>query len=256
MFGGPIGSEAEGQYKLMLTSQDARPNEIVTSVTEGDAGATLVFAQKWLTPDERRAVAAEARRLGRSFCLVDDGLMAFLCTRQHVLRELFACGIPFASATPYVTTPGSIPVEAFFGRDAELEEICRRNGSCIVYGGRQLGKSVLLDHIEKRSRISEKSIMMRLDCQGLTERRDILALIDRKVRPPSAPSKLDILAAMVHWLEEDAERTILLMLDETNSLVRADALRDFRLLVEFRGLMERTNRRFKVVLSGKTTCCD
>ena len=88
-----FGSEAEGQYKIVMTSQDARPNEIVTSVSEGDAGATLVFAQKWLTPDERRAIAAEARRLGRSFCLVDDGLMAFLCTKQHVLRELFACGI-------------------------------------------------------------------------------------------------------------------------------------------------------------------
>ena len=246
-----FGSDAEGQYRIVLPSPDTRANEIVTSVSEGDAGATLVFAQKWLIPEERRAIATEAHRLGRSFCLVDDGLLAFLCTRQHVLRDLFACGIPFAAATPYVITPGSIPVEAFFGRNAEFEEIRRRNGSCIVYGGRQLGKSVLLDHIEKRSRASDKSVAIRLDCQGLTERRDILELINKKVRLRLIDSKLDILEAMEQWLDEDAERTILLMLDETNNLVRTDALRDFRLLVEFRGLMERTNRRFKVVLSGQ-----
>lgn len=246
-----FGSEAEGQYRIMVPNEDTRPNEIVAAVSDGDAGATLVFAQTWLTPEDRRAIAAEARRLGRAFCLVDDGLLAFLCTRQRVLRDLFACGIPFAAATPYVTTPGSIPVEAFFGRNAEFDEISRRNGSCIVYGGRQLGKSVLLDYIEKRSRNAEKSVTVRLDCQGLTERRDILGLIDKKARPLSADSRLDILAAMEKWLEGDAERTILLMLDETNSLVRADALRDFRLLVEFRGVMERTNRRFKVVLSGQ-----
>jgi hypothetical protein len=199
-----FGSEAEGQYRIVLPSQDARLSEIVTAVPEGDAGATLVFAQKWLTPEERRAIAAESRRLGRSFCLMDDGLLAFLCSRQHVLRDLFACGVPFSSATPYVTTSGSIPVEAFFGRNAEFEEIRRRNGSCIVYGGRQLGKSVLLDHIEKRSRTSEKSVTMRLDCQGLTERRDILGLIDSRARPQSAHSKLDILTALEQWLEEDA----------------------------------------------------
>jgi hypothetical protein len=246
-----FGSEAEGQYKIVLASQDALPNEIVTSVSEIDAGATLIFVQQWLTQEDRRTIAAEARRLRRSFCLVDDGLLAFLCTRQHILRDLFACGIPFAAATPYVTTPGSIPVEAFFGRNAEIGEIRSRNGSCIVYGGRQLGKSVLLDHIEKRSGFLDKSITRRFDCQGLTDRREILALIDRKARPASANSRLDILAAMEQWLGEDAERTILLMLDETNRFVRADALRDFQVLVEFRGLMERTNRRFKVVLSGQ-----
>lgn len=246
-----FGSEAEGQYRIMVPNEGTRPNEIVAAVSDGDAGATLVFAQTWLTPEDRRAIASEARRLGRAFCLVDDGLLAFLCTRQRVLRDLFACGIPFAAATPYVTTPGSIPVEAFFGRNAEFDEIRRRNGSCIVYGGRQLGKSVLLDYIEKRSRNAEKSVTVRLDCQGLTEQRDILNLIEKKARPISADSRLDILPAMERWIEEDAERTILLMLDETNSLVRADALRGFQLLVDFRGVMERTHRRFKVVLSGQ-----
>ncbi len=246
-----FGSEAEGQYRVLLAPKDAKPNEIVTAAPEGDTAATFVFVPHWIPKDARLQIASEARRLGRTFCLIDDALIAFLCDRDRVIHDLFGCGIPFAAASPYVTTPGSIPVEAFFGRAAELTNIGSRDGSCIVYGGRQLGKSVLLDHLEKRGANRPDFKAIRLDCQDMTERREILSLIERKLPIPAGGTRGNILAAIETWLKENPERAILLMLDETNKFVRADADRNFELLLEFRGLMERTNRRFKVVLSGQ-----
>jgi AAA domain len=246
-----FGSEAQGQYRIILTGKDSKPNEIVTAVPEGDTGATFVFVPQWVGKDIRLQIASEARRLSRTFCLIDDAMIAFLCDRDRVIHDLFGCGIPFAAASPYVTTPGSIPVEAFFGRTAELANIGSRDGSCIVYGGRQLGKSVLLDHIEQKGANSPARLAIRLDCQDLTERRELLRLIERKLPAVSTDQRGDILELIESWLRANPERTILLMLDETNKFVRADADRDFDVLLEFRGMMERTNRRFKVVLSGQ-----
>lgn len=246
-----FGSEAEGQYRILVTAKDPKPNEIVTAVPEGDTGATMIFVPQWIGKDMRLQIASEARRLSRTFCLIDDALVAFLCDRDRIIRDLFGCGIPFAAASPYVTTPGSIPIEAFFGRVAEVTNISSRDGSCIVYGGRQLGKSVLLDHIEQRSTNAMDRIAVRLDCQDITERRELFEFIEKKLHMVPASARGDIVEAIESWLRRNPERTILLMLDETNKLVRADAERNFDVLLEFRGLMERTNRRFKVVLSGQ-----
>lgn len=246
-----FGSEAEGQYRILVAAKDPKPNEIVTAVPEGDTGATLVFVPQWIGKDMRLQIAYEARRLNRTFCLIDDALIAFLCDRDRIIHDLFGCGIPFAAASPYVTTPGSIPVEAFFGRTAELANISSRDGSCIVYGGRQLGKSVLLDHIEQRSRNATDRVAIRLDCQDLTERRELFELIEKKLPISTIGTRLELSAAIEDWLRGSPERSILLMLDETNKFVRADAERNFDVLLEFRSLMERTNRRFKVVLSGQ-----
>jgi len=247
-----FGSEAEGQYRVIITAKDPKPNEIVTAVPDGDTGATFILVPQWIGRDMRLQIASEARRLARTFCLIDDALIAFLCDRDRVIRDLFGCGIPFAAASPYVVTPGSIPVEAFFGRDAELTNIGSRDGSCIVYGGRQLGKSVLLDHIEQRGRINSRDrIAVRLDCQDVTERRELFELIEKKLPINPADGRQGILESIEQWIRGNPERSVLLMLDETNQFVRADAERDFDVLLEFRNLMERTNRRFKVVLSGQ-----
>ena len=170
-------------------------------------------------------IASEARRLSRTFCLIDDALIAFLSDRDRVIRDLFSCGVPLAAASPYVTTPGSIPVEAFFGRTAELSNISSRDGSCIVYGGRQLGKSVLLDHIEQRAHNAANRIAVRVDCQDVTERREIFQLIEKKLSILERAHG-NILDTIEYWLRDNPERTILLMLDETNKFVRADAERN------------------------------
>ncbi len=44
----------------------------------------------------------------------------------------------------------------FFGRAEKAGEIQRAGGSCLVYGGRQLGKSALLRHVERQFHAPER----------------------------------------------------------------------------------------------------
>jgi hypothetical protein len=53
-----------------------------------------------------------------------------------------------------------------------------------------------------------------------------------------------------NWLDADASRRLLVLLDECDDLLDADARRDFPIIERLRALMNLTDRRFKVVLAG------
>ena len=78
--------------------------------------------------------------------------MVFLCAENHARLPVFLrCALPFSAVNPY--TPfqaGDVPPEMFYGRKAMADELMRSAGSCLVYGGRQLGKSALLRHVQRQ----------------------------------------------------------------------------------------------------------
>ena len=100
----------------------------------------------------RRREYAERLRAGATpALLIDEALVAFAATRRDTrARTIFECGLPYGRVEPYTTDAGQIPPEMFFGRQAEIGEIMSRTADgCLVYGGRQLGKSALLNHVAK-----------------------------------------------------------------------------------------------------------
>ncbi len=52
---------------------------------------------------------------------------------------------------------GKVPPEVFYGRRDAIRELQRRDGSCLVYGGRQMGKSALLRYVQRRSHNPERN---------------------------------------------------------------------------------------------------
>ena len=52
------------------------------------------------------------------------------------------------------------------------------------------------------------------------------------------------------WVNARDDSRFLLLLDEADGFLAADALTDFRESTRLKGLMDRTERRFKVVLAG------
>jgi hypothetical protein len=253
-----FGSEANGRYQIVIAEKDAKAVEIIEAIPTSPTGATLLFIKNALGVQERVELARLARQKDRAFCLVDTELILFLAGRDNPLGDFFACGIPFGSASPFALQPGSIPVEVFFGREQEMRSVYEPDGSCIVYGGRQLGKSVMLDHIAKTQDVSGRLIVRRIDCQAiLNQTADVWRIIANTLREAgldqfaSLRSSDQVSHAIRDWLDEDAERRLLLMLDETNEFVLRDAEKGFLELVALRGLMENTGRRFKVVLSGQ-----
>jgi hypothetical protein len=52
--------------------------------------------------------------------------------------------LPFAAINPYLSPSGDCTPELFYGRSDTRRSLMDTAGSCLLYGGRQLGKSALL----------------------------------------------------------------------------------------------------------------
>ena len=71
---------------------------------------------------------------------VDSVFLLHLCGERNRLPVLFKLGLPFTWARPYITKGENVPSEMFVGRRDETAALMDPAGSCIVFGGRQLGE--------------------------------------------------------------------------------------------------------------------
>ena len=89
--------------------------------------------------------------------VVDEVLITYLAgERDARLPVCFGIALPFATINPYTpNSAGNVPPEMFVGRNDMMRALLDfgGNGSCVVYGGRQLGKSALLSAFSVSSTI-------------------------------------------------------------------------------------------------------
>ena len=106
----------------------------------------LYFGTLGVTARNEFAVALRGGRKLPPTIVIDDPMFAYLATQPTPRRDItMSVALPFASAEPFTPdVAGLVPVEMFYGRAEELDQVVNMMGSCIVYGGRQLGKSALL----------------------------------------------------------------------------------------------------------------
>jgi len=107
------GSMAGGLYRLLLIWHRPTEDELVNEIGETSAGApVIVFYFGRLTERRRRDLAGLCRRRRRTFVLLDDTLLVFLCgEKQSRLPAFWACTLPFTFIEPYTTTAGLVPPE-------------------------------------------------------------------------------------------------------------------------------------------------
>ena len=115
----------------------------------GESQNTLVLLDDALQLSERRILAKKTKSdlNDKVFAVIDRVMIAFLADNynvQFINQILMRVMMPFAYCQPYVWDSSKVmPPEIFMGRKEELEKIESSAGVNIVYGGRQLGKSVL-----------------------------------------------------------------------------------------------------------------
>jgi len=149
----------------------------------------------------------------------------------------------------------------FFGRESEIAKIEGASADgCLVYGGRQLGKSALLHHVRKRFhqpttgrhayylKIDEFGGQVQPATQIWGEIRRVL--FGDQILPKTAEKPADIRSGVLDWLSKGGERRILLLVDEADMFLAAEARSGFPNLNPLKDLMEETSRRFKVVFAG------
>ncbi|MDW8260951.1 MAG: hypothetical protein RMJ35_00350 [Phycisphaerales bacterium] len=262
------GSMAAGRYLVMCSWE--RPNEeaLLRDAAEQKQAPVIVFFFGRLTEFRRRNLARLCRERAQTCLVLDDLLMLHLCTVSGLrLPAFFSCTLPFTYVRAYVTSAGPLPPEMFYGRREALESILNPQGTCFIYGGRQLGKTALLKEAQRRFHDPEHdryAVWIDLKTSGIGYHSHVDGIwrllaeelarvgVDAAFQPPSDAA--DFEAALAAWMAANPQRKLLLLLDEADRFLLEDARREhgseFARASLLKGLMDRTERRFKVVFAG------
>ncbi|KPF84185.1 hypothetical protein IP70_16730 [alpha proteobacterium AAP38] len=253
-----FGSRAVGGIRLLLIGPDTLPEMIIKQLSP-DIGAILLFAG--VIDRAKRHELAQGLRAGAiPALLIDEALIAFAATRREArARTIFECGLPYGRVEPYTTDAGRLPPEMFFGRGEEIRLIMSKTASgCLVYGGRQLGKSALLGHIARTQHAPEDDrIVVSREVRSLgnsEETSEIWAHLALMLSPdvvrPASRTAGEVERDITEWTILKPRGRIVAMFDEADRFMDADTKDDYPELARLKKLMEDTNRAFKVVFAG------
>ncbi|MBK7994103.1 MAG: hypothetical protein IPK14_11970 [Blastocatellia bacterium] len=268
------GSNAKGSYRVLCVWERPTEEDLLNEIGDNFQGSpVIVFHFGRMTEKRRKDLARMCRERRRTFVVIDDVLMLYLCgERGSRLPRMFECSLPFTFLKPYTTTASLVPPEIFYGRRIERESIISPMGSCFIYGGRQLGKTALLRDVQRTFHSPTNgriAIWLDLKTSGIGYNRPVdeiwtliadefkvLDIIPNNVPPQTRENKL--LEYVQKWLEQDDKRHILLLLDEADRFLVIDGKKhaegeeigEFTRAALLKGLMDRTNRRFKVIFAG------
>ena len=260
-----FGSQTHGRYDIVCVWE--RPGADTMSAwlrdLRLDTHPVFVFYLGRLTDRQRHDYAKKARKEELIIAVLDEALLVFLARERDARLPIFLrCTLPFSAVNPY--TPfqaGNVPPEMFFGRNEMAREMQRSSGGCLVYGGRQLGKSALLQHVRREFHDPEqnryawvKDIKSLGDLQPpeklWAQVRD--GFKELELLPPTinTDNQKKVIEHVQTVMDEEPERRVIMLFDEADNFLDADANDRFQVVDGLRILMSRTERRFKVVFAG------
>ncbi|WET79704.1 hypothetical protein P3102_00080 [Amycolatopsis sp. QT-25] len=263
-------SPSGDSLRLLGIWRGPTPRELVEMLREEPNDSSIVVLYfGTLDSGARRELARlfrNDRRLPATIVL-DDAAFAYLSCQPEPSREItMSTLMPFTASSPFTPdVPGaSIRQEMFYGRSDERAKIIDMMGPCIVYGGRQLGKSALL--LEAARKFDDKhnrhAIYESIFKIGRAVPVDAVwttlwqLLAARDIVPQDIPAG-DVAGALTRhvtkWISDRPGRQLLLLLDESDKFLDGDAEAVngmFTHVTHFKELMERTERAVKVVFAG------
>ncbi|MCW5283191.1 ATP-binding protein [Verminephrobacter eiseniae] len=266
-----FGSMAKGRYRVICVWEQLADEDILQLVGDPTLQKpTIVLHFTRIKERRRRELARIAKTSRKAFLLVDELMLIYLLAQStSKVSGLFQLALPFAYSTPYDATAGLVPPEMFYGRSAELDAVKGINGRCFIYGGRQLGKTALLRRAEQSFHAPDAGRFSRwvdLRAEGigvsrqaeeiwvcLAEQLKLIKVLEAVVPIPSPSRKgsIDtIIQEIRHFLGQDDDRRILLLLDEADRFFEQDGKKDFAETRRLKQLMDETSRHFKVVFAG------
>jgi len=258
-----FGSATGGRYQLLAARADVPIDQLLRQIgSEAPDAPWIVVLFSRLDVRDRYRLARQMRSDARSALVLEETLLIFAgLESDDPFATFLDCAMPFAWLQPYTISPGQIPPEIFFGREAEIDRVVSRNAEgCLMYGGRQLGKSVLLNHVRReRHRPERGELALYLDIRSIggpgVPAEGLWQSLAHDLRRSSdfqgiVPDPQQLVAAIETWLDRDPARRLLAMFDEADNFLRAEHAAGYPNLLPLKGLMERTGRRFKVIFAG------
>lgn len=265
-----FGTQLKSPIKVIVADTRHNPQGLVDTVTTKNLrGLPIVLIDKSYTAADRRQIGESfhTKSTGQNpFLLVDRVLLLFLAMHQITERipVLLNCTLPYTTYQPFVRDGGSIPDEMFFGRTLELNTISDPNGACVVYGGRQLGKTALLERVESlRSIPKENKFAVYSSIFGLKEEekvvatliRDILRKAEGKIKLRNCTSIQELCDQLNDLFSKKTIVTMHLLIDEVDDFLDAIADQAYAPLQPFVSLKSATKNNFKFVIAGLHNVC-
>lgn len=254
-----FGSLTGGDYRFCIGPK--MPSDTEVAGIEADAGALRIIfvVTETVSSERRRQLHLSSLENSKRLLVVDESIIYFALSETEFRGlTLFELAQPFSFADPYLDYGNAaVPREMFFGRAAERRKLLEPHGSCIVFGGRRLGKTALLKHLQAEADdpqagtavayVNINDIGANAGEEQIWESmsRELKAIFSKPVEQSERFSD-----KIREWLEGDSKRRVLVLLDESDRFIQADATKDFPQFISLQRLMDDTNRRFKFVLAG------
>jgi hypothetical protein len=271
-----LGSQARHMYKVVVIADELRGEGPLRHLPESAIGANLILYLQPLGTEGRRQLALASRDRGQQALVVDPAVVGWVAARApRSFRATQRVTLPWTGYTPYTPhVAGLVPPEVFKGRAEEMQEILRPDGSVFLFGGRQLGKSSLLrqavevfQKADPDRHIAVYMDLLKADIGHAEPPEGIWRVLLAELKHRGAiganvshrAASVDVIAdAVQHWIEAEPGRRVLLLADEADAFLTADAQAvytgggqsTFRTVKRLQRLMETTNRSFKVVFAG------
>ncbi len=228
----------------------------------------LILMNCTISLPERRKLARKIAaniRTNAPCLLLDRALVYYVanCALSERWKILIQCALPFQPTqiqNPYFeNSSAEIPPEMFIGRREELQTIIDPAGANLIYGGRQLGKTALLQRAKTLQYLpKEKSWSAYVDVKGMDVAEAAKAIgkalvqchflmQDTKVKNWKELVESIELRLMARTLTGDK---LLLLIDEADHLLvklEASGYKELDLLKRLQGT---TEGRFKFVMAG------
>jgi hypothetical protein len=230
------------------------------------ARAAEFFAVLVVVPTDGEEHAHEAEMLRREvsdsvfqhdFVVLDGRHLASIIqdgSTQRLVEVVLRQGIGLYSLSPYVVN-GPVPERMFFGREQEVKVVSQNiaDRDYVVLGGRRIGKSSLLQRINRLLNSDPRYQAVYINCEDKVEHSELLQALgdDFSIDLDSADPR-SFRTFVAKLAKGDASRRLVFVMDEIDELlahaIEADGLRLFRV---FRSLSHEGACRF--VFSGSRT---
>ena len=275
-------SEAEEQsLTILLASSEWTVQELRTLLNEQLINLndrTILISNKSLSNDMRNDFASLCKRNNHTIYHVDPVLISILVglapNEHNRFKTFLQLSLPWTYFNPYTGNQmRPAPPEMRYGRQNDLKLLTTmHNGAAIIFGGRQLGKTTLLNESHRLFNIPAKKqhaflhqMDGNLDRANLSgneweKHRTIVwsrifndaiesGLITKLADMDPADTESKVNAIHEYFRRPNAE-AMLVCFDEIDRILGLDAANGFRIFRELSSLVNTSNGRFKVIIAG------
>lgn len=263
-----FGTQMKSPLNVVVLYGNYAPKQLVDTITGLDfGGMTVVLIDRPIDRASRRQVGEifHTQTSGQNpFILIDQVLILHLAMHQVTERlpVMLKCTLPYTSYQPFVRDGGSTADEMFCGRSKELGTIIDPNGASVVYGGRQLGKTALLQRAESRcSNPANKKYAVYCNIIDCGSEEDLVSKVTEDLlrKTNLAIGKTSTISDFCKQLDKlfrtNKVQSMLLLLDEADRFLGAIADTRYKQLQPLIDLKRETTNRFKFVLAGLHNVC-